>query len=786
MPEHLTLLQGDPLQRPPGPVSGALAHVLPATNLPHQVTSFVGRQPEIAEIERLLSTTRLLILTGPGGVGKTRLALQVAAPLLPRFADGVWLVDLAAVAERELVPQAVAQTLGIRKEARRPILSSLCEVLRDQHLLLVLDNCEHLVMACAELVAALLRTCPPVTILVTSQEALGVGGEQVWRVPSLSVPPPSQPHQLPSNAPLSMEQVGASEAVQLLLERARAVRPDFDLTQENAPVLAQICQRLDGLPLSIELAAARVQVLSVQQIAARLDDRFHLLTGGSRTALPRQQTLDATLAWSHALLSEPERILFRRASVFAGSWTLEAAEAVCAGDGLATEEVLDCLAQLVNKSLAFVETHEPEARYRLLETMRQYGRERLEAAGEAPWIHQRHLEDVLALTRLAQGYFQGVEQAAWVQRLEREAANLRAAFDWALASGAEVQALELAAQLFPFWLVHGQEEEGIEWLEAALLGTDYLELTAARAQALWACGTLASRQGDYPQARHRLDASLAAFRALGQALGVARAQAQLGWLALQQSDPSAAQACLAEGLPVLEQQGALWELPVASDALGRLAFEQGDLTLARAHVERDLAQARALGSPWQLGRVLTYLGELTYFEGQYAEAERLAAEALRCFEAVGNPNQIAMTLGNLGSMARAQGDLRRALALGLEAVQLRQRFLGSKELLYHELIHLGGVLVALGETERAARLYGAAESFSEQHQFHLQPNELAQYEQDLPRFWSQGERAHLQAAWEEGRALELSEAIALVEALARAQQRRKSLPPQRPWRPLPL
>ncbi len=769
MPEHLAPLQEAALQRPPGPVSGAPEYAPSATNLPHQLTSFVGRQPELAEVERLLSTTRLLTLTGPGGVGKTRLALQVAHPLLPRFAGGVWLVDLAAVAEPALVPQAVAQTLSLRKEARRPVLASLAEALQDRHLLLVLDNCEHLVGACAELVAALLRACPHVSMLVTSREALGVGGELVWRVPSLSVPPLSQRHQPPSNVPLTVELVGASEAVQLLLERARAVRPDFGLTPQNAPVLAQICQRLDGIPLALELAAARVQVLSVEQIAARLDDRFRLLTGGSRTALPRQQTLAATLAWSHALLSEPERMLFRRASVFAGSWTLEAAEAVCAGEDLAQAEVLDGLAQLVNKSLVFVETHEPEARYRLLETMRQYGRERLEAAGEAPWIRRQHLAYLLALTRVAAGHFLGAEQAAWVQRLEREFANLRAAFDWALESGTGTQALELAAGVFPFWLVHGQEAEGIEWLEAALGSTEPLEPTVARAQALWACGSLASRQGDYPQARRRLEASLAVFRALGHAPGVARAQGQLGWLAVQQLDPSTAQAWLETGLPVLEQTGDPWELPIASFALGLLAFEQGDYALARARMERDLAQARALGAPWQLGRALTHLGELTRFEGDITQAERLYAEALRCFEAVGNPNQIAMTLGNLGGVVRAQGDLRRALALGLEEVQRFQRFLGSKEYLYHGLVDLGGVLVALGEPERAARLFGAAERLSEQHQLRLQPNELAQYERDLPRFWSQGERAHLEAVWAEGRALELSEVLDLVEAVARAE-----------------
>src|SRR5215469_5208517 len=378
-----------------------------ATNVPHQLTSFVGREAEIGEVEHLLSTTRFLTLTGPGGVGKTRLAFQVAVQLLARFAQGVWVVDLAAVSESAQVPQVLAQTLGIRKEAHRPLLATLSEALRNQRLLVVLDNCEHLVAACAEIVVALLRACPHLTVLVTSREAFGVGGELVWRVPSLSVPSLSL-----SNHPLTLSaedlrRIAASEAVQLFLDRARAVHPNFRLTPQNAPDLAEVCQRLDGIPLAIELAAARMQVLSVEQVTARLDDRFRLLTGGSRVALPRQQTLEATLAWSYDLLSQPEQVLFRRISVFAGSWTLEAAEGVCAGEGITQAEVLDGLARLVKTSLAVVEVHEPEARYRLLETMRQYSRDRLEESGEAARIHGRHLEYFLTLTRLAESNLSG-------------------------------------------------------------------------------------------------------------------------------------------------------------------------------------------------------------------------------------------------------------------------------------------------------------------------------------------------------------------------------------------
>lgn len=770
MREHLAPFQRVAPQHVSGTNPRTQDHSLPVTNLPHQLTSFVGRESEIAEVQRLLSTTRLLTLTGPGGVGKTRLALQVAEPLLRQFAEGVWLVDLAAVAEPAQVTQTLAHTLGIRTESRRPAFASLCKALKDRRLLILLDNCEHLVGACAEIASALLRSCPHVTVLVTSREALGVGGELLWRVPSLSMPPLARDQHAPQLLAEDAAQVGACEAVQLFLQRARAVRPEIELTPQNAPVLAQICQRLDGIPLAIELAAARTQVLSVEQIAARLDDRFRLLTWGSRTALPRQQTLSATLTWSHELLSEPERALFRRASVFAGSWTLEAAEEVCAGADLAQEEMLDHLTQLVNKSLAFVEIHESQARYRFLETMRQYGRERLEEAGETPRIHTRHLEYMLALTRVAENQLLGAEQVAWVRRLERESANLRAAFDWALMSGANPQALELAARLFPCWLVRGQEAEGIEWLEEALNLTKPLEVAAAqadvRAEALWACGSLATRHGDHSHARRRLDESLALWRALGNEQGVARAQCELGWLALNQLDLPTVLTCLEEAIPVLEGAEDRWELAVATSALGLVAFEQGDFALARASMERDLAQARALGASWQLGRALTHLGELTRYEGEFAEAERHNAGALQCFEAVGNLNQAALQLGNLSAVVRAQGNLRRAFELGLQQVQWHQRFLGSKLYLYHGLVNLGGALVALGETERAARLFGAAERFGEQHHLQLQRNNLVQYQRDLPHFWSQGDRVRLEAAWADGRQLSPEMAVALAEALA--------------------
>ncbi len=736
-----------------------------ATNLPHQLTSFVGREAEIVEVQHLLSTTRLLTLTGPGGVGKTRLAVQVAGQLLSQFAQGVWVVDLAAVSDSAQVPQVLAQPLGIRKESYRPLLATLSEALRNQRLLVVLDNCEHLVAACAEIVVALLQACPHLTMLVTSREAFGVGGELVWRVPSLSVPSLSQGHHALTLSAEDLTRMGACEAVRLFLDRARAVRSNFRLTPQNAPALAQICQRLDGIPLAIELAAARMQVLSVEQAMARLDDRFRLLTGGSRVALPRQQTLEATLAWSHDLLSEPERVLFRRISVFAGSWTLEAVEGVCAGEGIAQAQVLDNLEQLVKKSLAVVEVHEPQVRYRLLETMRQYGRDRLEEAGEVAWIHGRHLEYFLTFTRAAESNLLGPAQLVWTQRLWRESANLRAAFDWALENSAETQALELAAGLCRYWMVRGQLAEGMEWLDVALPRTEHLGSTEVRARALLACGNLASCASDYPLARRRLEASLAIFRALGNYRGAAQALCELGRLEVYERDLPAALARLSEGIPILEQAGDCWELPIALGVLSQVAVEQGDYVQARMLMERDVAQARRLGNPLQLGRTLARLGDLSRFEGDLVQAERWYTEALGLFQQMDNANLSAMILGNLSQVAHLRGDPQRAAALELDALHLHFRYQGSKEHIYGGLAGLAGMTCSLGHPALAARLFGAAEVLSETSGVFLNHMDQAQYARDLAALRAQLDESALKAAWAEGRQLPPEQAVALVEAL---------------------
>src|SRR5579884_2251548 len=395
-------------------------------NLPVPSTSFIGREGQIDEVTRLLAAARLLTLTGAGGCGKTRLALRVGMDVLPVYPDGVWLVELAALADPALVAQAAARAVNVKKAPGRPVIDSLIDHLRAKTSLLILDNCEHVIEAAARVAEALLRACPGLRILATSREPLRTAGEVTWLVPSLSLPPRSR------LVASDLDRMMGSEAVRLFADRAQAARPGFALSPADGPALQEICLRLDGIPLAIELAAARVRVFSLDQIAARLDDRFRLLTAGPRTVLPRQQTLRATVDWSYALLAEPERSLLRRLSVFAVGWTLEAAEAVAAGDGIQPYAVLDLLAQLVDKSLVLTEEQRGAVRYRLLETIRQYAHDRLQEAGEVERTRDRHLAYFLALAEEAEPKLRGVEYQRFLDRLEEEHDNLRIALEWGL------------------------------------------------------------------------------------------------------------------------------------------------------------------------------------------------------------------------------------------------------------------------------------------------------------------------------------------------------------------
>lgn len=466
------------------------------TNLPAQLTSFVGREQEMAEVSRLLVPTRLLTLTGSGGCGKTRLAMQVAADLLDRYPDGVWLVELAGVGDPALVPQTVAAALGVREEAGRDLSDTLVGYLRGRETLLILDNCEHLVEAAAQIATTILRACPDVQILATSREPLDVPGETTWVVPSMTVPDAREP----------LASLERFEAVRLFIERAQQAHPSLRLNERTATAVIQICRRLDGIPLAIELAAARAKVLSVDQIAARLDDRFRLL-GETRGAIPRHETLAAAVAWSYDLLGEDERTVFRRLGVFQSGFTEQAAIEVCGGDGLDPGQISPVLMSLVEKSLALRLEGEGDERFALLETVRQFAEERLADAGERGTYRSAHLRYFADLTAGAVEEMRGPRQAAWLDVLEAEHDNLRAALDHAAVSGKAAEGLAMATSLAPFWEIRAYLSEGRRRLEA-LLALDTSVDPGLRGAALGAAGALAHAMGDYDAARAFQESSL--------------------------------------------------------------------------------------------------------------------------------------------------------------------------------------------------------------------------------------------------------------------------------------
>jgi predicted ATPase/class 3 adenylate cyclase len=684
-------------------------------NLPIQLTSFVGRERELAELKALLMETRLLTLTGPGGTGKTRLALRLAVEELEAFTAGVWLAELAPLADPSLVPYTVAKTLGVREQPGRPILDVLCDYLRAKSMLLVLDNCEHLIDTCAQMAEALLHAVAGLRILATSREALGVPGETAYRVPSLPVPMRAQPHNL--------DALARNDCVRLFLERATALHPVMRLTTTNAPAIAEIGRRLDGIPLAIELAAARTTILPPQQIAERLDDRFRLLTGGSRTALPRHQTLLALIEWSHELLTEPERVLLRRLSVFAGGWSLEAAQDVC-GEGLGAD-VLETLAHLADKSLIDVEEPDvaTEGRYRLLETIRQFARDKLLASGEVEQARNRHLEYCIRYAEEVAPHLRAAEQLACVERLEREHDNLRTALSWALERGLGDRALQLVGALEYFWELRGYWSEAHKWISDALAlaereqaerGAAEEPRPPARAELAWRAralyGAARIRFGAFfePAASRALVAeSLRLWRELDDRWWMAVALEHLGFMSSTDGDIDAARAHLEEGVALARQIEDRWPLAMCLVRLGSF-MPLSDLTASRALREEAVALARSVGDRSVLSQGLFGLAIDHTLEGNLAAAAPAAEEALAEARAIGSVMHVflaSMTVTAasclLGDMEKASDSYSQTLALALE--------LGSPQWL--ALVLLGGGVVACfgGEPPRGVRLLAAAE-----------------------------------------------------------------------------
>jgi predicted ATPase/class 3 adenylate cyclase len=723
-------------------------------NLPQQATSFIGREKELAELQRLLAGTRLLTLTGSGGCGKTRLCLQVAADSLEQFPDGVWLVELAPLSDPGLVPQTVAMVLGLKEEPGKPIRQTLTDYLKDKRLLLLLDNCEHLLDGCARLADTLVRQCPQVRVLASSREALGIGGEQTYRVPSLSLPDPKQ-----APTPVSIAQF---EAVQLFSDRAVLARADFEVTNQNAPTLASICYRLDGIPLAIELAAARVRLLSVEEINRKLDQRFRLLTGGSRTALPRQQTLRSLIDWSYDLLRDPEKLLLQRLSIFAGGWTLEAAEQVCSGAGVEDREALDLLTSLADKSLVGVEQREGPSRYRLLETVRQYAREKLSECGGDEEVRERHRDYFLALAEQAEPKLMGVEQAAWLQRLEEEHENLRAGLEWSLVEAGSGGGLRLCGALHRFWWARAYLSEGREWCARILGKAGAEERTKERAKALQVAGVLAYHQGDYSAARALNEESLSIRRQLGDRRGIAASLNNLGLVAGEQGDYPVARALYEESLAIKRELGDQSGIANSLNNLGNVAYDQADFALARALYEESLVIARGLGDREGISRLLSNLGNVAMHQRDLASAQALHEESLGIKRDLGNRQRIASSLISLGNLSSDQGDFASARALYREGLAIG-RELGDRRGTAISLEGLAAVVAALGNSLHAACIWGAAERLRAEVGSPLTPMDRPDYDRRVVAARAaQGDDAAFNHAWQEGHSLTLEQAIDLA------------------------
>jgi predicted ATPase/DNA-binding SARP family transcriptional activator/Tfp pilus assembly protein PilF len=684
--------------RADGAVAARQPEAAPLAGLPTETTSFVGREAELDTIEELLRLSRLVTLTGPGGCGKSRLAIRSGAQASARYPDGVWLVELAPVIRPDLVVPAVALVLAAREEPGRTLLASVTARLRDAEALLIVDNCEHVIDAAAEMIATLLRGCPRLRILATSQTRLGVPGEATWPVPPLTVPAPDV---------RDPDAAAEAESVRLFCDRAALASPGFSLTEQNAAAVSDICRQLDGIPLAVELAAARIRALTAAQLSARLGNRFRLLTGGSRAGLPRHRTLEAAIEWSYDLLSETEQVCFRRMAVFAGGCTMDAVEAVCPDEALPLDAIFETVTALIDRSLLTTEERFGTMRYGMLESIHQYALGQLDVAGEATAVRGRHLAWLLEFANEAD--LAGPDQAAWLDLLDAERDNFRAGLEWSLAPPDRnpdrdpALALALTGALAPFWLVRGPVAVARASLEAALTAAGPGADRRLRAIALDGAGQLASVQAD-PAAQEACQReSLAIWRELGDDVQIASSLGDLGSVAHIQGEYSAAQAMYTEALDLAERAGDAQQMGLALSGLGRLALHQGDQDAATKYYTESMARFREVGDLRRATLILGNLGVVAINTGELELAEQRLTEHLDNARRLGDRKLTSGALTNLGLVAFRAGDLDRAAALHQQALELSGQ-LGDRRL---EVVALGNLGLVAAQREN----YVAAAQF---------------------------------------------------------------------------
>lgn len=770
-------------------------------NLPIPLTSFIGREKELDEVAGLLSKSRLVTLTGSGGVGKTRLAIQVVTDALQLFPDGVWFLDLARLSDPTLVPNALANLLGLQESGstQLSITDLLINYFRSRTALVIFDNCEHLIESCAQLVTLLLTACEKLSVLATSREALRVSGEVPYRVPSLRTPMPEIEE--------AFDEIINLESVRLFKERAALISPTFTIDSQNVFTIGRICQRLDGIPLAIELATARVNVLNVEQILQRLDDRFNLLTGGMRSALPRQQTLRATIEWSYSFLSEKERILFSRLAVFTGGWTLDAAEQVCVWVNIESGEVLDLLSQLVNKSLVMAQASGNEPRYRRLESIRQYACEKLLEAGEQDYLRTQHLQYFVQLSEQAESALRGPKQIEWMSRLNVERDNIRSALDWAVKTDVEA-GLFLAGRLLPFW--EGFDvREGERWLSKFIENPESKSYPMARAKALLAQGwllqwldrldlargvaqeclelyrmsddkpgevealaVLASTLDDlqievsalgsstWTSSRHRamelLNEALFLAQALGDRGQQGRLLGELGWV---DDDKVGRKSHFKKAIVILREVGDLQLLGMHLNHLAHHELLSDDLESAQKWLREAVDINQQLNSQWLMEKNSAVHGHIELVKGNYREARAKFQESLSISETLGNRDSTLWNRTLLGQVALREGNVSEACKIFLETTydfKQDQILIG----VVFTLEGMAGFHIAMGKPERAACLIGWADAIRERipdKRFFLEQKDV---DKIISECISRIGGAACAAAYEKGKVMTLDEAIA--------------------------
>jgi predicted ATPase/class 3 adenylate cyclase/Flp pilus assembly protein TadD len=748
--EHLyqVVAAGLPTEFPALPTGVAQLH-----NLPAELTSFIGRERELAELKQLLLSpgTRLVTVTGPGGIGKTRLSLKVAEQMVDTYGDGVWFIELVSLSDPGLVSQAVAQVLRVREVPGLPLLQTLSEHLHNKQILLILDNCEHLSEAVADFAGDILRACPRVQIMSTSREILRLQGEVVYPCPPL-LPADQKITSAQSSADRYVE-LASNAAIRLFAERAASSNPLFRLTPKNSVSIDSICRQLDGIPLAIELAAARVRLLSVEQISRRLGDAFQLLTEGSKSKVPHHQTLKALIDWSYNLLASPEKTMLLRLSVFSGGWDLEAAEAIVSGEEIEQNQVMDLMTRLIDKSLITLEASEfGDNRYRMLETIRQYASEKLIDLDWHLLLRKRHLKYYTDLTEAAAPQLWEKDQAMWIQRLTIENDNIRSALHWSLkrqdVSDEEVElGVRMATSLWYYWYLFGVVKESCDWLTIAL--DSYPRADQRRARLLCADGTFAWQLGDLPKASERLRESLELFHKLEDKPGLAEATHLYGHIIIEQQNFTEAERLFKESLAIYESLNNTGIRIALIGDLGVIACYQGDLDRAQKYYQQCLSLSIQNNLRDNEAQSYLRLGDIYRLEGDYDTADRHYQKSLAINRELNISREIACLLHRLGYIAVHRGDPDQAQALFLESLAI-QGEVSNQQGMAECLGGLASVKVMRHEDESAAMLFGAASEILNRTGLPLGPADLAEWQRDEMVARQRCDPQRFQQAWSTG------------------------------------